>query len=505
MAGRISVKNALLFVVLGVGVSSSLTSTDAARGGGAQLAQESVKLVDTRAAYFETDPGSFLCFTMDASETCRWFKEKNAFWYNDTVIALAREIPQCYFRYGGTSEDFTEYSFGGASYPTNSSDHNSPCQMNETVFKGLVDFTDAVGWKLIFGANEATYRDGKNGWDSDAFRQLLKYAKSLNANPFGFELGNEPDLFFKHQLSANITSAQLAKDFTLFASIVAKYFDDARIIGPDTALSSYHEFAPFLEKVDPALNIIATWHFYYGPGSSRPHGLSPTNFSSPAVLDKFMTAANSTLSDWSRAGSSSALWVGETSSTYGGGTSNASASFIAGFMWLDKLGIAARWNQSVVCRQVFAHASYSVIGYDNIPNPDYYTSVLWKRLVGSKVLRVAGDTAPLRDVRVYSFCSAKSPSGDVVFVFLNTRKEAAEIKLADPFTRAEMYELTSQKGNPLSRSIYLNGRVLELGPDGKTLPDMQGAPIDPLRAIELQPLSYGFVVASGSSSVSACL
>lgn len=80
----------------------------------------------------------------------------------------------------------------------------------------------------------------------------------------------------------------------------------------------------------------------------------------------------------------------------GGGTANASAGFSAGFMWLDKLGLAANTGHKVVCRQVFAQSRYSVLGDDNLPNPDYWSSILWRRLVGTTVLGVRDGEKPGR-------------------------------------------------------------------------------------------------------------
>ena len=47
---------------------------------------------------------------------------------------------------GGTSEDYTAYNFTGSYHPTNPA---PDMVMNETVFDGLVDFANSVGWHPI--------------------------------------------------------------------------------------------------------------------------------------------------------------------------------------------------------------------------------------------------------------------------------------------------------------------------------------------------------------------
>ncbi|KAM8871895.1 heparanase-like [Synchiropus picturatus] len=87
------------------------------------------------------------------------------------------------------------------------------------------------------------------------------------------------------------------------------------------------------------------------------------DFLDPEVLDSLQWKIREVLQTASRA--RKPVWLGETSSAYGGGAPGLSDTFAAGFMWMDKLGLAARSGLDVVMWQVLIGSG----SYDLNPLP----------------------------------------------------------------------------------------------------------------------------------------
>eukprot|EP00939_MAST-03C_sp_MAST-3C-sp1_P001002 g1002.t1 len=478
--------------------------------------------------------------------TARYDVEKDAFWYNDTIRALARHLSPAIFRFGGTNEDFTRYSFqwnedtaaevsagGSSSSSTTSSVPWIPNKqvMNTSMFQAILNFTKSVSFDFVFGVNAVTDREihgTTNRWNATNFEALLNSVELAltEEDVFGWELSNEMDLkcvdvagtvlFDCHRPPSNVsgkpvpyvTAQQLAKDFGSFRQVLLRRFPSPaspQIWGPDIAGSITTYGRDFVGNLTFDIDAF-TWHFYYGPGSSRPGSLSEANFSQPDILDRFVKDGLQALevfrNDSQKKQKVASVVVGETSSTYGGGTSNVSASFVAGFMWLDKLSVAANLEEASVCRQTFAHSAYAMVGTDNKPNPNYWTSILWKRLIGRYVLHVDGWSAYDRTVRTYAFCK-RAESDAVVVVYLNTltTNVTLDFSLFGGALRRhdldlESFVLTSSPGVLSSRDILLNGRLLRLADSQTaTLPSLKGRELDDTEEAVVPPKSYGFFVA----------
>ncbi len=139
------------------------------------------------------------------------------------------------------------------------------------------------------------------------------------------------------------------------------------------------------------------------------------------------------------------------------------------------------------------------------PLPDYYSGILWSRLMGTGVLRTTSSDPSLR---AYAHCSAEQ-SGAVTVLLINLApKIAREVTLhgltfaSDTTTITDSMEwhLTGPNGSSSSQ-IALNGKSLEAKIEGngtvymlpplvgRTTPRKSGEPL----SFELAPASIAFV------------
>ncbi|NXU00914.1 HPSE Heparanase, partial [Buphagus erythrorhynchus] len=116
---------------------------------------------------------------------------------------------------------------------------------------------------------------------------------------------------------------------------------------------------------------------------------------------------------------------------------------------------------------------------------DYWLSLLYKKLVGTKVLQVGLAGANKRKLRVYLHCTnslnPKYREGDVTLFALNLYNVTQHLQLPDYLSSKHVDQyllLPHGKENILSRSIQLNGRVLRML-DDETLPELMEKPLGP--------------------------
>ncbi|XP_075705933.1 heparanase [Rhinoderma darwinii] len=385
---------------------------------------------------------------------------------------------------------------------------------NSTITKHTVDllyrFANCSNLHLIFGLN-ALVRNRDDHWNSSNAKLLIDYCDSKEYN-LSWELGNEPNSF-KKKSGLYVDGFQLGKDFITLHDLLSKYkrYRISGLFGPDIGQpkkSSQKMLKSFLKAGGEVINSV-TWHHYYIDGRTA----SMEDFVSSKILGSLSSEIKTVLRIVNETVPGKLVWLGETSSAYGGGSPGLSNTYIDGFMWLDKLGMSAKLGIDVVMRQaLFGAGSYNLVDSDFEPLPDYWLSLLFKKLVGSIVLNASFKSSKnvnVEKMRVYLHCTninnPKYKVGDVTLFAMNLLNHTQEMQLPIFLSGkfVDEYLLLPGKAGLLSTIVLLNGQVLKMV-DEKTLPALNGKQLDPGSPLILPSMSFGFFVVK-SAKASACL
>ena len=315
-------------------------------------------------------------------------------------------------------------------------------------FRNFTTFLQTVGWKLVFGLNllDRSTEDGSwNATNSMRLIDLVANDPALRELVVGWELGNEPDLYNRSMLI--VEGGQIAKDTAMLRSLVPpEHF----LLGWDVAVPWLQNLWPEILHAYrdlPADTVHAsTLHHYYRKGTDS----AMEAVLNPDVLDELRSFYENATEIATAENFAPPLWLGETSSFSGGGSAGVSDRFAAGFIWLDKLGLAAKLGVPMVFRQTLRSnedslppMSYGLLSSNILPHADYWNSLLHKRLMGQRVLdlelsveaKPGSAAVDARKVRAYAHCTSIVPSvtlplgtvhpGAVTMLFLNLETDQA--------------------------------------------------------------------------------
>ncbi|XP_031560486.1 heparanase-like [Actinia tenebrosa] len=437
------------------------------------------------------------------------------------VFTLARGLSPAYLRFGGTAEDWLHYKEKD-SFTENLDNDDIPNLWNLSLKKVQhKNFTDydingddldkmhfigsKAGWDVLFGLNVCLRtKDGK--WDYSNPLKILDYVGGRNYS-FVWELGNEPNHLGKFNRS--IDAESLGDAFNTLRSILDKnpHYGDF-IVGPDTTRpkkKSMNFLKRFLSVAVDAVDAI-TWHQYYFDSKT----CKVEDFYDPEIFDYLLKQLKLVNSVVSEAAPNKRHWIGETATAWGGGAAGLSSRYIATLSWLDKLGLAARLGVEVVIRQTFFHGDYALLDDQSNPVPNYWLSLLHKRLVGQKVLDVENGLEENRVVRIYAHCTNTKPgqyaTGAVTILAINLDpNDTALLNLKGKFYQlpVDQYLLSPHQENITSEYVELNGEVL-LMKDDHILPSLNPVSVPAGKPLALPPLTLGLFVVPNADA-EACL
>lgn len=453
-------------------------------------------------------------------------------------------------RLGGGDQDCWVYNVTGTLTPVLPSQVPPYCALSHGGIKVLSrEMWDAVvgalansNISLVFGINSGVGRPCNGhepgSWDpsTSGFDELVRYtygeSKDGATAAWAWELGNEPRAGKTHCGLAP-TAAVLAADFARLrhlvrtAAVASPFSPRPPIVaGPDLQSSVPENFTAYRDFVNQATrsNVsgvtpldATTQHFY--PTSGRNSDASHLLLK-PETLDYFSVAfaqyVNLTSPTWREAGGE--VWNGETASLQNGGRAGVSDAWQSSTWLVDMLGQSGEVGVSRSLRECLICGHYNYLDLETAaPRPDFFTAILWHRVVGSRVLGIEPPHQG-RTVRAYARCSARGDdTGRVTVAVVNLDTKDVSVTVALKSGRVSrapqhVYLLTSA-AYPQSTSIdalanatsaRLNGVVLELvGSHPYSLPALDPVEAPAGSAVTMPPLSVALVDVDAAAA--ACM
>lgn len=494
----------------------------------------------------ETDD-SFVCATIDwwPPGKCNY---KQCPWGNTSALNLDLNHPYLSkaihafsplrIRVGGSLQDQLLYGVGSL---------ESPCDPFTKISGGLFGFskgclsmsrwdelnllfknTGAIvtfGLNALYGRREMGKGVWKGSWNSSNAHDFIEYTISKGYPVDSWEFGNE---LSGRGVDARVDARQYGEDLVQLKSVLDALYNTSHkkplIVAPGGFFDDQQWYAQLLEVSGfGVLNAMSHHVYNLGPGND-PH--ITRKITNPDYLSRFADTFRNVQLTIQRHGPWSSAWVGEAGGAYNSGSRLVSNTFLNSFWYLDQLGMASKYNTKVYCRQTLIGGNYGLLDLETfIPNPDYYSALLWHRLMGKGVLSMDLSGSPF--LRAYAHCRKQNSGVSMVLINLSKSTsflvtvlndlnvdlvEGSNIHKDRSFTHGlkqtvswigkkafdgsetrEEYHLTGKDGNYLSRTMLLNGNPLQLTKNGE-IPELVPLFAAINSPISIAPLSIVFVV-----------
>ncbi|KAH7839475.1 hypothetical protein Vadar_004631 [Vaccinium darrowii] len=471
----------------------------------------------------------FICATIDwwppqkcDYGTCSWSTASllNLDLTDVVLLNAIKAFTPLKIRMGGTLQDNVRYQTVGDNTPCTGFAVNSGSMYGFTQgclpmarWDALNVFFKQAGARIIFGLNALTGRKiGSDGtatgaWDSTNAQALMRYTINKGYTITGWEFGNE---LSGSGIGASVAADQYAADTVSLQNIVQNLYKGFKlmpmVLGPGGFFDS-NWFPEYVQKAQNSLQVITQHIYNLGPGVDD-HLVD--KILDPNYLSSGSGPFSNLQSILKNSGSSTVAWVGEAGGAYNSGHNHVTNAFVFSFWYMDQLGMAASYDTKTYCRQSLIGGNYGLLNTTTfVPNPDYYSALLFHRLMGRKVLSTSFSGTNM--IRAYSHCSRKSKGITLLLINLdgnNTvqvevsvsnvmQTQALNRNTAPLFAKSggvprQEYHLTAPNGDLHSQTVLLNGKPLTVDSSGD-IPPLQPISVNPTQPIIVSPYSIVFV------------
>ncbi|XP_071420593.1 inactive heparanase-2 isoform X2 [Pithys albifrons albifrons] len=431
------------------------------------------------------------------------------------LVTLARGLAPAFLRFAGKRTDFLQ--FHNVKNPAKSRGGPGPDYYLKNYEDDIVRSDIALDKQK--GCKIAQHPDIMLELQREKAAQMhLILLKEQFSNTYSNLTLTEPNNY-RTLIGRSVNGSQLGKDYTQLRSLLQliRTYSRAHLYGPNIGRPRKNVIA-FLEgfmKVAGGTVDAVTWQHYYIDGRVA----KATDFLKTRLLDTLSDQIRKIQKVVNTYTPGKKIWLEGVGATSAGGMNNLSDSYAAGFLWLNTLGLLASQGIDVVVRHSFLdHGHNHLVDQNFNPLPDYWLSLLFKRLIGPKVLaiHVAGlQRKPrpgrvIRDkLRIYAHCTSyhnhNYVRGSITLYIINLHRSRKKIKLAGTLRDKIVHQYLLQpygKDGLHSKLVQLNGQPLAMVDDG-TLPELKPRPLRAGRTLVIPPLTMSFYVVKNVNAL-AC-
>ncbi|KAI3443908.1 hypothetical protein Pfo_000573 [Paulownia fortunei] len=502
----------------------------------ANVTVEGTVFIDGKSPIAKTDE-NFICATLDLWPpdkcdygTCSWGSSSllNLDLKNVVLLNAIKAFSPLKIRLGGILQDRLIYQTEHSVQPCIPFVQNTSQLFNYTEgclplarWDELNSFFNQSGALITFGLNaligKAIRPDNTaiGPWNSSNAASLIRYTVKKGYNVYGWELGNE---LGGRQIGVGIAADPYASDTIALHGLIQDIYQGVNIkpliMAPGGIFDS-NWFKRFIDRTAGSLNVIT--HHIYNLGSGADENLID-RIVNASVLDGGVDVFKNLHNILKNSETSTVAWVGESGGVYNSGRDGVSNVFVFSFWYLDQLGMASAYDTKTYCRQTLVGGNYGLLNTTTfVPNPDYYSALLWHRLMGRRVLSTKfGGT---RMIRAYAHCAKQSQGITILLINLDSNttvqakldfngtsvhldkhrphpRKSKVIPLPDAKqlsgTAREEYHLTPMDGNIQSQTVLLNGKALTVD-SSAAIPTLEPIRVTSSEPITVDPYSIVFV------------
>jgi hypothetical protein len=364
----------------------------------------------------------------------------------------------------------------------------------------VIDFARAVDAKLVtsFAAVAAT-RDASGAWTPAQAGSLITFTHTIGGVIAAAEFINEPDLAAGSGAPHGYDATSFARDIAAFRAFLKQASPQTILLGPGTISGEATGGALSPDKLLAASDSMfdAISYHHYGAPSQRCTKVMPPE--AAAFSDDWLSDAERAQAFYAGLRDKFApgrpLWITETADASCGGN-RTDATFLDSFRYLDQLGRMAQRGVQVVMHNTLAASDYGLLDErDFAPRPNYWSALLWRKMMGTIVLDPGASPSP--QLHLYAHCLRGRPGGVALLAINRDRAHAQSLGLPMPASR---YTLTA--ADLTATSIKLNGHGLRLDTNDE-LPSLSG---DTVAAgqFDLPPASITFLAVAGAANPACC-